>query len=247
MKRGGQIIPTYYYWPPNVFQLPASLFYQPISLFPIPLASPPCLGLTLSINGNIYQALKKGFSPNDICNDAPNKGKKKRFAQRQSIRPNQRSRLQTGDQKDKFGDWVILNYRPIFVNCELNQCVWFDDNRYWRKGDCDLVGTQNSKADCFSEQDASCPATNSCFSNNCKSNSFGGASSTLLARRFKRDPANVFEGVQGCPDVDIVAPVAGGGSATTGSSAASNTYQVRDGRYHSSCTWKKPNGYWRCV
>lgn len=208
-------------------------------------ASPPCLGLTYSTNGKIYQALKKGFSPNGLCNGANER--KKRSAQRQSIRPNRRGRPQTGDQKDKFGDWVILNYRPIFVNCESNQCVWFDDNRYWRKGDCDLVGTQNSDADCFSEQDASCPATNSCSSNNCKSNSVGGASSTLLARRFKRERALV-EGTPSCNKIDdVVPPVAVGGSATTGSSAASNTYQVRDGRYYSSCTWKKPQGYWICV
>ena len=208
-------------------------------------ASPPCLGLSLQIGSAKYLALKKGFSPNDLCNK-----RKKRSAQKQSIPPNRRSRPQTGDRREKFGDVVILNYRPIFVNFESNQCVWFDNNKWWRNGDCDLVSTQNNKADCFSEQDASCPAaTNSCFSNNCKSNSVGGASSTLLARRFKREAEPANTGYQGCivNDIDILPPVAVGGSATTGSSAASNTYQVRDGRYHSSCTWKKPQGYWICV
>ena len=57
---------------------------------------------------------------------------------------------------------VILNYRPIFVNFELDQCKWIDDNRYWRKGACDLVGAQRSNADCCSQQDVSCPTAISC-------------------------------------------------------------------------------------
>ena len=62
------------------------------------------------------------------------------------------------------------------------------------------------------------------------------------------------KGTQTCINISLcVLPwggpckVAGGSAATTGSSASANTYAVRDGRYYSSCTWKKPNGYWRCV
>ena len=130
------------------------------------LASPPCLGLSLQIGTGKYQTLKKGFSPNDLCNGGANE-RKKRSAQELSskIRPSRlRSKPQTGD---KFGDTVILNYRPIFVNCELDECIWFDDNRYWRKGACDSVGAQKSNADCFSQQDISCPTAISCWTD-CK-------------------------------------------------------------------------------
>ena len=206
------------------------------------LASPPCLGLSLKIGSTSYQPLKKGFSTNDLCNEGANK-QEKTFVQRQSpkIRPNQRSQPQT----DKFGDTVILNYRPIFVNCELDECIWFDDNRYWRKGACDSVGEQNSNADCSIQQGLSCPTSISCWtdSNSCKSKS--------VATGTKGKVKTVASG-QSCISITICGPdflckIAGGDSATTGSSAASNTYQVQDGRYHSTCTWKKPQGYWRCV
>ena len=211
------------------------------------LASPPCLGLSLKIGSRSYETLKKGSSPTDKCDESPN-GRKKRSAQKQltKFRPNLRSNQQT---EEKFGDTVILNYRPIFVNCEFDECLWFDDDRYWRKGACDSVGTQNSNADRLSQQDESCPGTNSYFSkNSCKSKSVAGGSSTLLARRFKREPANVEGlGLCGPSGKDIIRPVAIGGSASAETATASNTYQVRDGRYYSSCTWKKPQGFWRCV
>ena len=113
------------------------------------------------------------------------------------------------------------------------------------------MGTQNSNADKLSQQDESCPGTsNSYFSkNSCKSKSVTRGSSTLLARRFKREPAKTVEGLGLCgpSGKDIIRPVAGGGSASAETATASNTYQVRDGRYYSSCTWKKPQGFWRCV
>ena len=206
-------------------------------MFLIPLcflASPPCLGPSLQIDFERYRPLKKGFPSNNAANaEALNNEateRKRRSAQRQS--PNIRSKPQTEEKlelDDIFGDTVILNYRPIFVNS--NECVWFDDNRIWRKGDCDSVGTQRSNADCLGRQDASCPILNNCFSkNNCKSNS--------KARAASRG--------QSCIGIDST-EIGDGVSVTTGSSAASNTYQVIDGQYVSSCKWKKPQGYWRCV
>ena len=215
------------------------------------LASPPCLGLSLEIGSRSYQTLKKGSSPTDKCDEAQN-GRKKRSAQKQlpKFRPNLSSNLQT---EEKFGDTVILNYRPIFVNCEFDECLWFDDNRYWRKGTCDSVGTQNSNADRLSQKDESCPGTsNSYFSkNSCKSKSVARGSSTMLARRFRREPAKggpslaLGPSFDPCKDTPTIAVASGSASAET--ATASVTYQVRDGRYYSSCTWKKPQGFWRCV
>jgi len=208
-------------------------------------ASPPCLGLSLKIGSESYQPLKKGFSPNDdLCNEGATK-QEKTFAREQlpKIRPNQRRQPQTGKKlDDKFGDTVILNYRPIFVNCESDECIWFDDNRYWRKGGCDSVGEQNSNADCSVQQDLPCPTEISCWtdSNSCKSTGIKGKIKPVAS-----GPSCISIIICG---PDFQCKVAGGNSATTGSSAASNTYQVRDGRYYSSCTWKKmPAGNWRCV
>merc|ERR1712203_677730 len=56
------------------------------------------------------------------------------------------------------GPQVIVNYRPVYTSVDRNKCMWFDENGYWRQGNCENVGTSgNSKR--ISQQDLDCPIT----------------------------------------------------------------------------------------
>ena len=63
---------------------------------------------------------------------------------------------------DKF---VIFNYRSIYVYGEgdSNSCIWFGDDRYWRFGECDLVGSKSSEIGNatlrLNKPDIDCPST----------------------------------------------------------------------------------------
>ena len=53
-----------------------------------------------------------------------------------------------------------MNYRPVYYYYGENfaNCLWFDEDRYWRSGDCELVGTNgNFNTDRISMRDLRCP------------------------------------------------------------------------------------------
>ena len=54
---------------------------------------------------------------------------------------------------------AIVNYRPVYLNFNGTDCIWFDELGYWRKGDCDCVGEASCSSDTLqmSKRDMDCP------------------------------------------------------------------------------------------
>ena len=58
------------------------------------------------------------------------------------------------------GEYVQVNYRSVYVNDDDKECIWYDHNRYWRKGSCNLVGsTALNNTYYLNERDIACPDT----------------------------------------------------------------------------------------
>merc|ERR1711970_858954 len=70
---------------------------------------------------------------------------------------NSYAKLENRLAEKQHGPDAIVNYRPVYIN-DNEDCMWFDENGYWRKGDCQYVGTSgNSNTLRISQRDLNCP------------------------------------------------------------------------------------------
>jgi len=120
-------------------------------------------------------------------------------------------------------DYVLYNRRIVFEKGD--QCIWFANDGYWHMGYCNNLG--GNSVYILKKRNMECPSTyneGSWFSGN----------RNLGASARTGDATPPYHTAAGGDDFQFY------------SSAASLTYQVRDGRYYQRCCWKKCRGNWLC-
>lgn len=126
-----------------------------------------------------------------------------------------------------------MNYRPVYTD-SLDNCLWFDENGYWRQGNCQNVGTSgNSKR--ISQRDLDCPFTKIIERDG----------RTLRLPAYWTDSNGNRVGLTTVSDRQL-AFESNGVPTNHGSSTSRVDYTVRNGRYKQSCIWRFIRRRWKC-